>query len=107
MLLDDGYWPAFSTVRSRSTNAEWEYIGEGFIKEMDFSRVRIRLNVADEGDKDEIIGEWKGESKVFLSQSMVRQPPLRGRQCGYLRRMLKYNLIGWPYDLYSPGPRWQ
>lgn len=76
MLLDDGYWPAFSTVRSRSTNAEWEYIGEGFIKEMDFSRVRIRLNVADEGDKDEIIGEWKGESKVFLSQSMVRQPPL-------------------------------
>lgn len=74
MLLDDGYWPAFSTVKSRSTIAEWEYIGEGFVKEMDFSRIRLRLNVADEGDKDEIIGEWKGETKVFLSQSMVSLP---------------------------------
>ncbi|KAK7694283.1 hypothetical protein QCA50_001464 [Cerrena zonata] len=70
MLLDDGYWPAFSTTKARSTTAEWEYIGEGFIKEMDFSRIRFRLNIADEGDKDEIIGEWKGESKVFLSQSL-------------------------------------
>ncbi|CAL1696266.1 unnamed protein product [Somion occarium] len=70
MLLDEGYWPAFSTVKSRSTHAEWEYIGEGFVKEMDFSRVWLRLNVADEGDKDEIIGEWKGDAKIFLSQSL-------------------------------------
>ncbi|KAI0080049.1 tricalbin [Panus rudis PR-1116 ss-1] len=70
MLLDDGYWPAFSTVKSQSTNAEWEYIGEGFVKEIDFGRVWLRLNVADEGERDEVIGEWKGDVKVFLTQSL-------------------------------------
>lgn len=32
----------------------------------------LRLNVADEGDKDEIIGEWKGDAKPFLQQTLVR-----------------------------------
>ncbi|KAH9949508.1 tricalbin [Amylocystis lapponica] len=70
VLLDDAYWPAFSTVRARSTNAHWEYIGEGFVKELDFGRVWLRLNDADEGDKDEILAEWKGDAKPFLNQAL-------------------------------------
>ena len=72
MLLDDAYWPAFSTVRPRSTNAHWEYIGEGVIKELDFSRVWLRLNEADEGDKDDIIAQWRGDAKDFLEKTLVR-----------------------------------
>lgn len=72
VLLDDAYWPAFSTIRPRSTTAHWQYIGEGFIKELDFGRVWLRLNQADEGDKDEIIAEWKGDAKPFLQQTLVR-----------------------------------
>ena len=64
-------WPAFSTVRPRSTNAHWEYIGEGVIKELDFSRVWLRLNEADEGDKDDIVAEWKGDAKAFLEKTLV------------------------------------
>lgn len=71
VLLDDGYWPAFTTVRARSTKAAWEHIGEGFLKELDFGRVWLRLNDADEGDKDEIIAEWKGDAKDFLQTTLV------------------------------------
>ena len=72
VLLDDAYWPAFSTIRARSTNAQWEYIGEGVGKELDFSRVWLRLNDAEEGDKDDVIAEWKGDTKAFLDKTLVR-----------------------------------
>jgi hypothetical protein len=70
--LDDGYWPCFTTVKSRSTQAQWESVGEGFVKELDFGRVWLRLNEADEGEKDDIIGEWKSDTKAFLQSSLVR-----------------------------------
>jgi len=71
VLLDDGYWPCFSTNKSMSTKAQWGYVGEGFIKEIDFSQVWFRLNEADEGSRDDIIGEWKGDAKVFLEKAIV------------------------------------
>lgn len=71
VLLDDAYWPAFSTVRARSVNAQWDHVGEGFIKELDFGRVWLRLNENDEGDKDDIISEFKLDAKDFLEKAMV------------------------------------
>jgi hypothetical protein len=72
VLLDDGYWPAFSTTRAPGHRAAWQHVGESFVKELDFGRVWLRLNEADEGDKDDIFGEWKGDAKPFLSQTLVR-----------------------------------
>jgi hypothetical protein len=69
--LDDGYWPCFTTVKARSTHAQWEHVGEGFVKELDFGRVWLRLNEAHEGEKDDIIAEWKGDAKAFLQSSLV------------------------------------
>jgi len=71
VCMDDGYWPAFSTVRARSTHAQWQHVGEGFLKELDFGRVWLRLNENEEGDKDNIIAEWKGDAKAFLESSLV------------------------------------
>ncbi|KAF8213474.1 C2 domain-containing protein [Mycena galopus ATCC 62051] len=71
VLLDDGYWPCFTTTKARSTNAQWEMVGEGFIKELDFGRVWLRLNVAEEGEKDDIVGEYKGDSKAFLKATLT------------------------------------
>ncbi|KAJ7456618.1 C2 domain-containing protein [Mycena latifolia] len=71
VLLDDGYWPCFSTVRARSDNAQWETVGEGFVKELDFGRVWLRLNEANEGEKDNIIAEWKGDAKAFLQSTLT------------------------------------
>ena len=42
------------------------------IKELDFSRVWLRLNEADEGDKDDIIAQWRGDAKDFLEKTLVR-----------------------------------
>lgn len=71
VLMDDGYWPAFTTARARSTTAQWQHVGEGFVKELDFGRVWLRLNENDEGDKDDIIAEWKGDAKAFLESTLV------------------------------------
>lgn len=71
VLLDDGYWPCFSTTKARSTNAQWDYVGEGFLKEIDFGRVWLRLNEANEGEKDDIIAEWKGDAKPFLQATLA------------------------------------
>lgn len=71
VLLNDGYWPCFSTTKARSTHAQWDFTGEGFIKEIDFNRVWLRLNVADEGDRDDIVAEWKGDAKAFLRSTLV------------------------------------
>jgi Ca2+-dependent lipid-binding protein len=71
VLLDDGYWPAFRTLKARSTHAQWQHVGEGFIKELDFGRVWLRLNESAEDDKDDIIAEWKGDAKSFLQTTLV------------------------------------
>ncbi|KAF8559381.1 tricalbin [Imleria badia] len=75
ILVDDGYWPAFSTVKARSTHAQWQHVGEGFIKELDFGRIWLRLNENAEGDKDDIIAEWKGGAKSFLQATLDRPEP--------------------------------
>ncbi|KAG8929500.1 hypothetical protein FRC02_005514 [Tulasnella sp. 418] len=73
VLLDDSYWPAFSTEKSRSTNAKWDQVGEGFIKELDFSRVWLRLNENEDGEKDDIIGEFKIDAKHFLEMCLGKE----------------------------------
>ncbi|KAJ8084377.1 Tricalbin-2 [Marasmius tenuissimus] len=70
VLLDDGYWPAFTTQRASSRKASWSYVGEGFIKELDFGKVWLRLNEADEGEKDNIVAEWRGDAKAFLQATL-------------------------------------
>ena len=71
VLLDDGYWPAFTTPMARSRTITWDHTGEGVIKELDFGRVWLRLNEAEEGTKDDIIAEWKEDAKKFLQEAMV------------------------------------
>jgi Ca2+-dependent lipid-binding protein len=71
VLLDDAYWPAFSTVKSRSTHAQWEFVGEGFVKELDFGKVWLKLNESDDDERDDIIGEWKGDAQAFIQETLV------------------------------------
>ncbi|KAF8898443.1 C2 domain-containing protein [Infundibulicybe gibba] len=71
VLLDDGYWPSFTTVKSSSTSAKWEYVGEGFVKELDFGKVWLRLNETDDDEKEAIVAEWKGDAKAFLQSTMT------------------------------------
>ena len=71
VLLDDGYWPCFSTLKARSTQAQFGYVGEGFMKELDFGRVWFRLNDGIENEKDDIIAECREDAKPFLQAALV------------------------------------
>lgn len=70
ILLDDGYWPSYSTGRSRSARAKWDEIGEAVVKELDFSRIIFRLKQHKETEKDEIVAEVTMDTKEFLRQSL-------------------------------------
>ena len=97
VLLDDAYWPAFSTIRARSAHATWEQVGEGFVKELDFGQVWFRLNEADEGDKDDIIAEWKGKAKDFLDVTLVRFELSSGLNAPYRR----FVFVGFSVQVHS------
>ncbi|KJA26087.1 hypothetical protein HYPSUDRAFT_133560, partial [Hypholoma sublateritium FD-334 SS-4] len=71
VLLDDGYWPCFSTLKARSTQAQFGYVGEGFMKELDFGRVWFRLNDGVENEKDDIIAECREDAKPFLQAALT------------------------------------
>jgi hypothetical protein len=60
---------------ARSTKVTWGHVGEGFIRELDFGRVLLRLNHATGDDKDDIIGEWTESAKKFLEQTLVSHQP--------------------------------
>jgi Ca2+-dependent lipid-binding protein len=70
ILMDDGYWPVFSTQKARASKAHWDMVGEGFIKELDFGRVWLRLNANGEGEKEEILAEKKIDAKKFLETAL-------------------------------------
>jgi hypothetical protein len=66
----------------------WQHVGEGFVKEINFGRVWFRLNEADEGEKDVIVGEWKDDLSLFLFRTLVR--PFFGA----FQRMAAENIVG-------------
>ena len=70
-ILLDGYWPCMSTVKARKPDAQWDCVGKGFIKEIDFRWIELRLNEAPEGDKDVIVAKWKGDLKPFIEATLV------------------------------------
>ncbi|GAA6043375.1 hypothetical protein JCM8097_005289 [Rhodosporidiobolus ruineniae] len=72
VLLDDGYWPAFSTEPSRSTHQTWDEIGEVVIRELDFSQIHLALNTAEKDTKTDIIAQTSLDTTRFLDQCLDR-----------------------------------
>ena len=75
VLLDDSYWPTFTIPVTRRSKMAWDYIGKGFVRHLQSSRLWLRLNVADEGMKDDVVAEWDGSVEEFLQQAMVCSSP--------------------------------
>lgn len=95
LLVDGDYWPAFSTEKSRTTSARWDQAGEGFIRELDFANVWLRLNEDEEGLKEDIIGELKMKATDFIGQCLDKEADFvlthrNGGQPSRLKLMAKY-----------------
>ncbi|PLW09166.1 hypothetical protein PCASD_23053 [Puccinia coronata f. sp. avenae] len=69
-LFDDGYWPSYSTEPSKSTHAKWDETGESFIRELDWSRCILKLNVADKDTREEVYAEYTSDLKDFLNDCL-------------------------------------
>lgn len=48
-------------------------MGEGFVRELDFGRIWLRINAADDSEKEDIIAEFRCDTKDFLDQCIVRR----------------------------------
>jgi Ca2+-dependent lipid-binding protein len=70
VLFDDGYWPSFSSTRARSAHPTWDQIGEGFVRELDFSRIWLRINADDDAGDEDIVAEFKCDTKAFLERCL-------------------------------------
>ncbi|EFP82963.2 uncharacterized protein PGTG_09931 [Puccinia graminis f. sp. tritici CRL 75-36-700-3] len=69
-LFDDGYWPSYSTEPSKSTHPKWDETGESFIRELDWSRCILKLNVADKDTREEVYAEYTSDLKDFLNDCL-------------------------------------
>ncbi|KAH6906705.1 transmembrane protein [Coprinopsis sp. MPI-PUGE-AT-0042] len=70
VVLDDLEWPCVSTPKAKSRTAKWEFVGEGFVKEIDFSQVHLFLDAANEEGEDRVVAQWSGSVKEFLRDTL-------------------------------------
>ena len=69
VMMDDGYWPSFTSTKARSTSATWDQIGEGFVRELEFSKIWLRVNADPDGE--EPVAEFRCDTKDFLEQCLA------------------------------------
>ncbi|GAA5874962.1 hypothetical protein JCM1840_007163 [Sporobolomyces johnsonii] len=73
VLFDDGYWSAYSTEPSRSTHNTWDEIGEALVRELDFSQIIFRLNMAEKDTREDIIASATLDMNTFLEAALDKQ----------------------------------
>lgn len=60
-----------STEPSKSVNAKWDETGESFIRELDWSRCILKLNVAEKETREEVYAQYSCSLKDFLEDCLV------------------------------------
>lgn len=74
VLFDDYLYPAYTTSRSRSKNVKWNETGDGFVRELDMSRITVRLNKEEHStEEDHVLASTQSETLDILRRSLVRQ----------------------------------
>lgn len=73
VLMDDMLYPAYSTSKIKSQVQKLEEIGDCVVRELDFSRVTIRLRESSkdkEHDEDDIVAKLTGNTQETLRQCL-------------------------------------
>lgn len=80
--LADVSFAADSSEPARSPHAVWDEIGEAFIRELDFSHIILKLNLAEKETREEILATKTIDMNEFLETCLVRRclssAPLEG-----------------------------
>lgn len=73
VLLDDYLYPSYTTSRTRSKHAKWNETGEGLVRELDVSKMTLRINKeADSHDLDHILAQFSDYTLNVIRYSFVR-----------------------------------
>lgn len=80
VVIDDATWPSYVSERARSAHARWDQVGEGFVRELDVSRIILRLNANDDTEKEDIVASREMSTEEFLSMTLDKEAtiPLAG-----------------------------
>ncbi|CEH17519.1 Ca2-dependent lipid-binding protein CLB1/vesicle protein vp115/Granuphilin A, contains C2 domain [Ceraceosorus bombacis] len=66
--FDDGYWPVYTTEASRTEKCTWDEVGEAVIKELDWSRMWLKLRTG--SNDNDIFAEFQGNTKDVLERTL-------------------------------------
>jgi Ca2+-dependent lipid-binding protein len=70
VLFDDGYWPSYTTEEARTKECTWDEVGEATIKELDWSRIWLKLRTGNGKDENSVFAEFQGNTKDFLERTL-------------------------------------
>ncbi|RPB03096.1 tricalbin [Choiromyces venosus 120613-1] len=96
VLMDDMLFPAYSTARIKNKNVRFDEIGDAFVRELEFSKVTLRLREHGKGgdQEDEILGKLPGSTLETVKQCLNNPTllSLRGRdgEVSKVKISLKY-----------------
>jgi Ca2+-dependent lipid-binding protein len=73
VLFDDFAFPAYASSKARSRHQKWDEIGDGFVRELEFSRITLRLvEKTDSKSQDEshVIATLTGDTADVLKMCL-------------------------------------
>ncbi|KAK9448882.1 C2 domain-containing protein [Limtongia smithiae] len=71
VFFDDQLYPSYVTGRSHGRKSKFEEVGDGLIRELEFSKITIRAvtkDTAKRSDTDDVIAEFTGSTLARLKQ---------------------------------------
>lgn len=72
VLFDDHLFPAYTSSKAHNRHMKWNETGEGFIRELDVSRIVVRISKeASSGEEDLIIADSVEETFAALRRTFV------------------------------------
>lgn len=51
------------------------------MREMEFSRIWLRVNAADDSEREDVVAEYKTDTKLFLEKCMVSPKIQKNEHC--------------------------
>jgi Ca2+-dependent lipid-binding protein len=71
VLFDDGYWPTYTTEEARTQQCTWDEVGEATIKELDWSRIWLKLRTGT--DDNSVFAEFQGNTKDVMERALDKE----------------------------------
>ncbi|OLL23513.1 hypothetical protein NEOLI_001252 [Neolecta irregularis DAH-3] len=70
IYLDDLPNPSYTSSKTRSKHAKFDEVGDGFVRELDLSLIRMRLMDKDTNSDDDVIAKIQGSTHTILKQAL-------------------------------------